>query len=160
MTPHLTEVQLYDLLSATPGPVSTPARTHLAACTRCREEFTAIEQSLSQFRLAAIDFSVLHTPPRPAVASTVHRSFFALPKLLWASGLASAVAVAALTLSTVHKPVPLPPHVAVVTTTQPVSDEALLQDIDSDLSTSVPPSLQPLDTTPASSEQTATPTSN
>jgi hypothetical protein len=164
MTPHLTEAQIFDLLSATPDAAAhapqAPAQAHLADCARCQDEFTTLEQSLANFRLAATQLSLLHTPPRPVVGATIDRNVFALPKLIWATGLASVLAVTALTLSAVHKPAPVPPHVAAVTAPQPVSDEALLQDIDSDLSTSVPPSLQPLDTSTTASESTTTSTSN
>jgi hypothetical protein len=160
MTPHLTEAQLHDLLSATPEAASTPAQAHLAACPLCRDEFFTLEHSLTNFRLAASHFALLHTPPRPAVGTTVHRSFFAVPKLVWAAGLASVLAVTGVTLSTSHNQPPrVTPPVTTVAAQQPVSDEALLQDIDTDLSTSVPPSLQPLDTTTAS-DQTTTSTSN
>jgi hypothetical protein len=161
MTPHLTEPQLYDLLSATPDPASPLAQAHLAACPLCRDELATLRSSLTNFRLAATNLSLLHTPPRPTVGNTIHRSFFTLPHAIWAAGLASVLAVSAVTVSTLHRPTPATPHIATAPAAEPVSDEALLQDIDSDLSTSVPPSLQPLDTTPAAaSETTTTSTSN
>jgi hypothetical protein len=160
MTPHLTEAQLFGLLSAASDSAATAAQIHLAECAQCQDDFTAIDRSFANFRLAATNFALLHTPPRPVVETTVHRSFFALPKIVWASGLASVLAITGVTLSTLHRPAPGVPSVHVASAPQPVSDEALLQDIDSDLSTSVPPSLQPLDTTNTASEQTTTSTSN
>ncbi len=160
MTPHLTESQLHDLLSATSDTAASAAHLHLAACSRCQDDLTNLEQSVANFRLAATNFALLHTPPRPAVGTTIHRSFFALPKIIWATGLASILAVTAGSLSVLHKPAVVAPPGTAATAAQPVSDEALLQDIDSDLSTSVPPSLQPLDTPTTASEPTPTLTSN
>ena len=166
MTPHLTEAQLHDLLSAATDAAATPAQsfavqTHLTTCAQCQDDFALLEHSIANFRLAATNFALLHTPPRPVVGTTVQRSFFAWPRIVWATGLASVLAVTGVTFSTLHKPAKVPPTtVAAAASPQPVSDEALLQDIDSDLSTSVPPSLQPLDTTPAASEQTTTSNSN
>lgn len=158
MNSHLTEAQLCDLLSTTPESASADA--HLAECSLCANEFSTLRQSLSSFRLAASNYSLLHTPPRPVVGTTVQRSFFAVPRLVWAGALAAVLAVTGVTVSNLHKPAAVTPNVTTATTGQPVSDEALLQDIDSDLSTSVPPSLQPLDTTSAGTEQTTISTSN
>jgi hypothetical protein len=159
MTPHLTEAQLFDLLAATSEAAASPAQLHLAECAQCQDEFTTISESFANFRVAATSFALLHTPPRPAVGTTVHRSLFALPRMVWATGLATVLAATGVTLSALHHPARVP-SVRVAASPQPVSDEALLQDIDSDLSTSVPPSLQPLDTATTSSEQTSTSTSN
>jgi anti-sigma factor RsiW len=161
MTPHLTEAQLHDLLSAKSNAAATPAQLHLADCMQCQDDFASLEQSLANFRVAATNYALLNTPPRPAIGRSAHRSFFAVRRIVWATGLASVLAVTGVTLSTLHKQAPpSTPPVPTAAAQQPVSDEALLQDIDSDLSTSVPPSLEPLDTTTTASEQTTTSTSN
>ncbi len=161
MTPHLTDAELYDLLSARADEGSAVTHGHLSDCTRCQDDLATLEESISNFRVAATNFSVLHTPPRPAIGATIHKNFFALPKAVWATGLAAVMTVSAVTFATLHKsPSVESQHVADAPAARPVSDEALLQDIDTDLATPVPPSLQPLDTTPTASEQTAIATSN
>jgi anti-sigma factor RsiW len=161
MTQHLTPAQLHDLLSRTADAPATTEQLHLADCPECQEDCSNLDRSIANFRLAATSFALLHTPPRPVIGTSVRRSFFALPRIVWATGLGSVLALTGATLSTLYRqPSRVVAPVTAAATQQPVSDEALLQDIDSDLSASVPPSLQPLDTTPTASEQTTTSTSN
>lgn len=160
MNAHLTDQQLYELLSPEPSAVANIAsRTHLVACPMCRGEFATLRDSLENFRLAATNISEHQTPPRPVVGASVRTSFLTLPHVVWATGLASVLAISAATFSNLHKPNAPSPHAVTAPAHQPVSDEALLQDIDTDLSTPVPPSLQPLDMT-VTGEPTSTSTSN
>ena len=161
MNPHLTEQQIYDLLSS--DTCEDSRAEHLATCTLCRDELANLRFSLANFGLAAKNLSHLHTPPRPAIGRMAYRSFFALPERIWASGLASILAIStcsAIAALHLHQQAVAKVNAATATTPPPVSDEALLQDIDRDLSTSVPPSLQPLDTTIATTEPASTSTSN
>ncbi len=161
MTTHLTEAQICNLLSEARTSEVAAAEGHLASCALCQQEFATMQHSFAAFRLAATNLSVLHTPPRPIVGVSIHSRFSVGPRLVWSAALGSVLAVSALTISTLHKANPSEtPHAALVPVTTQASDEALLQDIDSDLSTPVPPSLQPLDTTPAAGAQTVTTTSN
>jgi anti-sigma factor RsiW len=155
---HLTESQLYSLLDA-PGTLSMGASQHLRACPRCGAEFKTLRDSLDNFRLAATSLSLLHTPSRAGLAAVTRRHFFTFARTAWATGLAAAMALGTASLSLLHKPVAVTPVPTVASSSQQKppaeSDDALLQSVDQDLSTSVPPSLQPLDVTPAGESTTS-----
>jgi len=152
MNPHLTESQLYDLLSG--DSTATAASHHLASCARCRAEFDSLRDTLSSFRLAATNLSLTHVPFRRAVETPSRPTLLNRSHILWASGLATAAVAVAIVLPTVH-PKPTPTQTPTVATDATArlnaeSDEALLSDIDRDLSTSVPTPLEPLTGTSSS----------
>ena len=151
MTPtnHLTDEQMYDLLDPA---ANTAAEQHLKSCAACQHEVASLRESLTNFRGAATNFAAIAGPRIPPVAAR-STSFFG-PKL-WAASFATATAVLALSISMLH-----PIHnntatagVQTVVTTE--SDDALLDGIQKDLSTSIPPSLEPL-AVPAASGETST----
>jgi anti-sigma factor RsiW len=159
-TNHLTEEQMYDLLDPT---ANASAQPHLLTCLECQAELTNLRSSLGLFRDAAAGFAASEAPRRLPVASPVATRFFS-PKI-WATSFATATALLAISISVLH-PVhsgtvttPAPVTTAAVaappTTAPPVSDEALLEGIQQDLSTSIPPSLEPLAVQTASSETKA-----
>ena len=80
--------------------------------------------------------------------------------LIVAAGLVAAMALCVTSLSVVCKPAaPAFPVVAaspIAAHPSAQSDDALLEGIDQDLSTSVPPSLAPLDVTSSSAQSTST----
>jgi hypothetical protein len=159
MNAHLNDPQLYSQLeNETPD---TAIQQHLAACAVCRDEVDTMRDSLLNFRTAATNFSLLHAPTRLRAASAPAHRFFTVTRTAWATGLVAAMALCTASVSLIRKtPPPMQPVVTATTASSPKpadtqSDDALLQDIDSDLSTSVPPSLQPLDVTSASETTTA-----
>ncbi len=171
MSTHLTNEQFHELLFA---PESLDAgqtrlladRDHLNRCEACREEFSSLSHSLGSFRRAATQFSAAKAPNR-LLAPSARAGLFTLPRLVWAGGVAAALALGAASFNAAHHPVA--PTAAAVQTQANVlearssgpeaqSDDALLKGIDQDLSTAVPPSLQPLSVT-ASAEPAAS-TSN
>jgi len=155
---HLTEAQLDSLLDA-PGTLNIDASQHLRACPRCAAEAESLRNALKNFRLAATNLSLLHTPSRAGLATMRQRHFFTFARTAWATGLAAAMIAGSVSLSLLHKPVAVTsvPTVASSSQQKPPaeSDDALLQSVDQDLSTSVPPSLQPLDVTPAGESTTS-----
>jgi hypothetical protein len=159
MNPHLNPDQIYTLLDRPEGDRS--AQEHLLSCAPCRAEVASLRDSLTNFRLAATNFSLLHTPTR-LLDPTPRPRFFTIPRAAWAGGLVAAMALCTASISVLHKPA-VPVNPAAQTTGNPApdaqSDDALLNGIDTDLSTSVPPSLQPLDVT-AASENTTTSSPN
>jgi predicted anti-sigma-YlaC factor YlaD len=163
MMPHLSEAQLDALLHSAPGAL---VDSHLVSCPACQQELASLQQAFATFRIAATNASRVYTPARPAIASSATRNGYFRPAMrpIWAVGLASVLAVTALVVPTLHKSGASgsnPPISTAGNAPAAVSDEALLKDIDADLSTSVPPSLQPLDTTTqTASEQTISSTSN
>jgi predicted anti-sigma-YlaC factor YlaD len=160
---HLNDPQLYSQLENEAG--DTAIRGHLLACAACREEVDTLRNSLLNFRTAATNYSLLHAPTRLRMNLAPERRFFTVTRAAWATGLVAAMALCTASVSLIHKtPAAVQPVVtaSAAGTARPAdaqSDDALLQDIDSDLSTSVPPSLQPLDVTSAS-ETNATSSSN
>ncbi len=162
MNAHLTESQLFALLGS-PGTLSQSASSspagsdaaHLANCALCSAEFTVLRDSLSNFRVAATNLSALYTPTRLLDPATARPRFFTVPRAAWATGLVAAMALCTASINLLHKPVVHPtPATQAETATALESDDALLEGINSDLSTSVAPSLQPLDV-PATTETTS-----
>ncbi len=151
---HLSGEQLYSLLEDSAGS-SASTRLHLNSCSACQSEFGTLRNSLSNFRTAATGYAAVHTPALARrVASAPSRSSW-MTRPIWAASFASAMAVLGVSLAVMH------PHTVTrvaetpVTTSAAVqpeeSDEALLDGIQRDLSTSVPPSLEPLEVSAATS---------
>jgi hypothetical protein len=160
---HLTSDQMSDLLASAFSPKDgnpqiepSAAEAHLRACAACTAEFTSLREALSLFQEATTaysdrEFARLRKQDRPAFpVLPAHRTYS--HTLFWAA--ASVVLMAGLlplemrwqrTLST-------PPaataaasaHTAGATARTPESDEALLEDVDRELSASVPAPMQAL----------------
>ena len=158
LTPHLTHEQLCDLiLTCSPHPLSSDFAVldeHLRACPACSEELTRLSRSLTLFREASTSFArqelaTIH-------ARSAHQSVLPSPHTLarplsWA---VAALALAALIPLGLHhqragQSTPAVSANAPAATTQ-ASDEALLEEINQDLSAGVPSPMRPLDD-PASS---------
>ncbi|WP_260703755.1 hypothetical protein [Edaphobacter flagellatus] len=169
MTTHLNHEQLCDLLIASresdayllASPDIERSREHVAQCAICAGELNTLSQSLLLFRSTAHAWAN-HAWQNQAIA--VHRS--AAPAsygsrliqqfrpALWGAVAAAAVLAIALPLHLQHRlTTTASPRTAVVTpaaqsTAQ--SDEALLEDINQTLDSSVPTPMQPLANTTAS----------
>ena len=164
MSQHLTHDQLCDLLIADPAPeLQKPGRLdllreHLRDCDLCSSEFTSLSNSLEAFRSTTTAWAAHawthQTSGASPVRSTSPVRILTLPAL-WTAAAALAVA-AAITLSThQNKPAPATAHpaaansaqspVGVIQTHTIASDEALLEEVDATLSSSVPSPMQPLD---------------
>ena len=152
---HLTDQQMYDLLE----PASNAAQPHLQSCAECQAELTNLRESLANLRGAATNLAAMSTPRYSPLASRITSWFFG-PKI-WAASFATATAVLAVSISVLH-PVHRTPGTSPSTTTSAPqatlateSDDALLDGIQVDLSTSLPPSLEPL-AVPAAGSETST----
>ena len=164
MTTHLTHEQLCDMILArSPHPLSSDfaaLQQHLAACASCAAELASLRTSLLIFREASISYSeqqlgqlrVNHTP-------APHRKT-AFQPIYWAAAAVLCI-VAALPI-TLHRQIPSAPA-AVASPSKPVdtsqSDEALLEEINQELSAPIPSPMQPLADPTASSAQTPSPSS-
>ena len=169
---HLTRNQLSDVLFEDASPpdiapadgstlalstsTNNAVHEHLSHCLICAGELASLRHTFSSFRDTSIAFASreqlrarLH-PVAPADAA--QRSFLLQPRY-WAAGAAAALLLAVLPLGLQHRqPAPqAAPAVATpapATPAQPVqsieSDEALLNDINQQLSASVPTAMQPL----------------
>jgi hypothetical protein len=157
MTPHLNHEQLCDLLLAS-SPQGTHEsrrlellRQHLRECNVCAAELASLNESLTVFRSAATAWSssewnraeastrsLRHAPARP-------RSL--IQAVLWTA--AAALVIAATLPFALHRTPPATPRTpaAVVHTAPPsnISDEALLEEVNETLSSSIPSPMQPLD---------------
>jgi len=162
MTPHLSHEQLCDVvLARSPHPLSSDfaaLQDHLHSCPACATELANLSDSLSLFRDASTAFAhqeltnqratngVRNTPILPLRSSLLHPAY-------WAAAAATILKWAALPLSLHRQQPPSTPTSATVTapvhTTE--SDEALLEDINQELSTSIPSPMQPLADPTASS---------
>jgi hypothetical protein len=164
MSQHLTHDQLCDLLIAEPAPGLQESgrldmlREHVRECELCSSELASLSNSLDDFRSTTTAWAAHawthQTSGASAVRSTPRVRVLTLPAL-WTAAAAMAVAVA-ITLSThQNKPAPATTHTTAANSAQPAvaatqtptiaSDEALLEDIDATLSSSVPSPMQPLD---------------
>lgn len=165
MTPHLTHEQLCDLLlsghSRDAWILSSPeldaAQDHIQRCEACAAEFATLTASMQLFRSTANAWSSQQWNNRPLVPSRLLQpvasgsrlgGLFPRP-LLWAASAALAIAVAApfalhyaddsgngdtsVTMQSTHG-----------RTTSMQSDEALLEEINQTLASSVPSPMQPL----------------
>jgi hypothetical protein len=152
---HLTDEQMYDLLE----PASNaPAQPHLQSCAECQAELTNLRESLANFRGAATNLAAMSAPRHFPIASRITSWFFG-PKV-WAASFATATAILAVSISVLN-----PVHggsgtntsanSAAQTALATESDDALLDGIQQDLSTSIPPSLEPL-AVPAAASETST----
>lgn len=150
MTPHLTHEQLCDfILDLAPHPLSSDfaaLQQHLANCPACTAELADLRGSIALFRdastacahqqLAESRANNIALIPRP-------RAFF--HPIYWAT--AAAMILAAAIPLTLHRPSEPPSAPATTVTTAapaPQSDEALLEEINQEISAPVPSSMQPL----------------
>jgi anti-sigma factor RsiW len=161
MTQHLTHEQICDFILDPPSE-SAPSALHLMACPQCSAELANLSGALHSFQKLSRNFAERELARRPVVLHMPRRrSVMAIPAY---------VAAAALFLCAVFIPLHLHHPVASVSTASPMaavvavpaqsteSDEALLDEINQDLSASVPSPMEPLaDPTAGASSTTYTP---
>jgi anti-sigma factor RsiW len=146
---HLTEDQFGGLLAGdAQQPILASAQAHLLTCEKCAAELASLRESLSLFQQATGAYAgeelrrlpQASLPDRPAVSPGL---VFALEPAYW---LAAAVLLAGLLpLQTGHRHAVAPaPTGASSNFAESESDDALLNDIDSEASASVPASMQAL----------------
>ena len=165
MNRHLTHQQLCDLVIAPSARLDASdtatadvaiAQDHLRDCYACSAELETLTASLSGYRDTAHAVAQRNFTASPRLAHApllTQRSPF--HPVYWAVA-ATALVIAILPLTAPRpKPVqPQPTQAAVTSAASSESDAALLEDINQDLSVSIPPSLQPL------ADPTATSSSN
>jgi hypothetical protein len=155
MTPHLTHEQLCDLLVIEPAPDLHEAgrldqlEEHLRDCEHCSAQLASLSQSLADFRSTTKAWASHEWTSQQANSRSLHplrpTRVLTLPAL-WAAAAALVIA-AMLPLTQHHNAPPAPaPQAAAIATQTPAnqSDEALLEEIDQTLSSSIPSPMQPL----------------
>ncbi|MDE1177842.1 MAG: hypothetical protein PW789_14775 [Edaphobacter sp.] len=163
MTPHLTHEQLCDLLLSNhatdewifASPELEAAHDHVDGCPSCAAELATLVQSMTLFRTSTDAWSHHAQSHQSLVqASSLkqaarHRSGLLHAPLAWAAGAALALAIAV--PYTIHHMDTVADEAASVNTpaaretprtTQ--SDEALLEEVNQTISSSVPTPMQPL----------------
>jgi hypothetical protein len=163
MTNHLNHEQLCDLLLANHAsslPVNLReierSREHIRDCHICAAELSMLDHSLSLFRSTADAWAnyewhnhqslLQNRSLKPSASSNGLLAFFARPAI-WATAAAVALLAAALPITLHYLPdssKTAAPAAVVRTTNTSQSDEALLEEIDQTLSSTVPTPMQPL----------------
>jgi anti-sigma factor RsiW len=141
---HLTEDQFGQLLSQPVGirtSETSAAEAHLLACEQCAAELAGLRDSLSLFRQASTTYAnneLRNLPPMQLPARPAHT--LAVQPAYWATA-AAAVILAFLPMQALrqHSFQPAPAVAAsVADRTVQTEDEALLNDVDTEISASVP----------------------
>jgi len=140
---HLTEDQFGELFLGS-GHDSSTAEAHVLICEKCAAELASLRESVSMFRQASSIHAENELRRMPQIAVRRRAVPFFEPAYM--------VAAAALFLAALlpmqalrHYALQPAPAVATVAATQPAeSDQALLDDVDREISVSVPTSMQAL----------------
>jgi hypothetical protein len=152
--PHLTTDQLDALLASASAPAASAANraepafaeAHLLACPQCAAELAGLRDSITLFRDATTAHAdqLLRRLPPISLPSRAYRP--ALEPAYWVAAAAMGLA-ALLPLKTLRQQAFQPPPAATarVANHSAESDEALLDDVNRDISASVPASMQALD---------------
>jgi anti-sigma factor RsiW len=145
---HLTSEQFGELVArGTTDSRPSEADAHLAQCPSCREELNSTREALALFRQSAAVFAhreFSRAPHGKATGALAWRRSFS-PRLLWATAALLVIAGALpLELQRHAAPVSKPSHTTSVAATSSQSDEALLEDINREVSAGVPAPKQAL----------------
>lgn len=120
---------------------------HLAECVACRAEVARLEQGVAVFRNAAVDWSSHCLATRPQRLQSVSLRRWPILAMRW--GFAAAVPLvllllALLPLDLFHLSRPQRTHPAVRISAAQLSDDALLEQVDEQVSVTVPSSMESL----------------
>lgn len=149
---HLTSEQMEQLLSASSSDAAVAAaRAHLVFCEACAAELAALRDSLSVFRQASSAHAANQLRSLPPLSIPTRSMLFsAMQPAQWVAAAALFLAALLPLQTSLRRQAlqPAPANVANVAggiPAQPAeSDEALLQDVDQEMSASVPTPMQAL----------------
>lgn len=135
MTSHLNSEQMERVLAGNPA---HEVSLHLSKCGRCADDVASMREALGNFRSAATRAAEHHRHfAAPVIAAGVSRMAWVLASVVLFAGIAAPFVVRRETAR------PVPGNVA-AQPAETISDEALLNNVQNDLSASVPESLLPL----------------
>ena len=164
---HLTEQQFAELLAASPREVDEisagselASHIHVSECADCAAELTRMRESLALFREASTAYADTHLHPVVSWQTPARRSFGFQPAY-WAAAAAAALLAGFIPLQmALRHPAPKPdqPIQTVAQRTPAETDQALLDDVNRELSESVPTPMAAL-LDPAGSSTEASPNS-
>ena len=110
---------------------------HLAECPECRDAVAHLQQTIGMFRSAAVEYSALSLATHPQQALATDRRPAAFFSLRWAFAGLVPLLLLVLALLPLHISTPMKVHPAA-----PISDDALLEQVDEQLSVAVPSSME------------------
>jgi len=149
---HLTEEQFYDLVISNPTDSSVEVqhlRDHLLRCPECAAELAFLRQPLADFRSSVTAWADHHSNNR-SWTRTSHPSSFAMLSA-WLLAAAALILVIALPFAAHRKPATIAYRHATYSDTKPsaassatIGDEALLEEVNQTVSSSIPTPMQPL----------------
>jgi predicted anti-sigma-YlaC factor YlaD len=113
---------------------------HLTECAGCRAAVARLAHGVAIFRSAAVEWSSECLVTRPQLLHTVARSRPPVVGLRWAFAAVLPVALLVFALLSFHPSTPQPAHSAALA----ISDDALLEQVDEQLSVAVPSSMESL----------------
>jgi hypothetical protein len=158
---HLTEDQFGELLSASSrAPGTSPADAHLLACAQCAAELAGLRESLSFFRHASTAYANNELRQMPQMSLPVRRPLLTpATQTTWAFAAAATFLIALLPMQSFRQHTLQPPPAVAASASSPAaeseSDDALLNDINQEVSASVPAPMQALADPTAISAATA-----
>jgi anti-sigma factor RsiW len=120
---------------------------HLVECTACRAEVSRLEDGIATFRSAAVEWSSQCLATRPQQLRSVTLRRFSITAMRW--GFAAAVPLVLLLLALLplhlfHLSSPKITRPAVQISAAQISDDALLEQVDEQVSVTVPSSMESL----------------
>ncbi len=159
--PHLTEDQFGELLAASQeiaSPGATRAEAHLLCCKQCTSELDSLRESLSLFREASTAHADNELRRLPQMSLPARRLllFPALDPAFLAAAAAAIFLVALLPMQGFRQQTLQPAATASAPSPSAESDEALLEDVNREVSASVPTPMQALDDPTASASPAST----
>jgi anti-sigma factor RsiW len=120
---------------------------HLLECTACRAGVARLEQGIAVFRSAAVEWSAQSLASRPQQLQSVSLRKFSISAMRW--GFAALVPLVLLLLALLplhlfHSSSRQTAHPAVQISAAQISDDALLEQVDEQVSVTVPSSMESL----------------
>jgi anti-sigma factor RsiW len=147
-TDHLSAWELEEYILSQGAEQQDPqVLRHLAECGACRAEVARLEHGVAIFRSAAVDWSSNCLATRPQQLPSVSLRRFSITAMRW--GLAAAIPLVLLLLAVLPLHLfrlsgPAMTHPAVQMSAAQISDDALLEQVDEQVSVAVPSSMESL----------------
>ena len=120
---------------------------HLAECSACRDAIAYLEQSIGMFRATAVEYSAQSLAGRPHGRLSTVRGSAPVVSLRWAFAALLPLLLLVFALLPLRIPTSKPAHPDALVSNQvshEVSDAALLDEVDQQLSVTVPSSMESL----------------
>jgi hypothetical protein len=117
---------------------------HLVECAACRAEVGGLEQGIAIFRGAAVEWSAQCLATRPQQLQSVPLRRFSIAAMRWGFAAVVPLVLLLLALHLFHFSSPQIARPAVQISAAQISDDALLEQVDEQVSVSVPSSMESL----------------